>query len=159
MDETIRNKILATFDYNPKTGLFIKKKNGKVVGNRHHSGYIRICIGNKQFQAHRLAWLFQYGEEPDGFIDHINGVRDDNRISNLRVVTKQENSKNAKRPCNNSSGVCGVKWQESNKRWIATIGVDYTDVYLGCFENFSDAVNARKNAEVLYGFHENHGRD
>jgi len=152
--------------YNSDSGVFIYKKKtnnrvhiGDIVGSYSGVGYLAFQFKKKKIYLHRLAWLLYYGEEPDGFIDHINGVRDDNRIENLRVVSKLENHKNMKKPNTNTSGVIGVHWDKSKNRWIAKIKVEQKSYNLGHFVEFSDAVNARKNAEVLYGFHTNHGRD
>ncbi|MDA6380520.1 HNH endonuclease signature motif containing protein [Escherichia coli] len=71
-----------------------------------------IMINGKAYPAHRLAWLIVYGTMPDGFIDHINRVRTDNRISNLRLVTHSENMQNRKIQKNNKSGYRGVSWDE-----------------------------------------------
>ena len=120
-------------------------------------GYKRGKIFGRVYLAHRVIWAMYYGEWPD-YIDHINGVRDDNSISNLRSVTALENSRNAKRRYDNVSGVCGVGWLSDRKKWYARIKVDGKNKHLGCFTNFECAVAARKDAETKYGFHKNHGR-
>jgi len=97
---------------------------------------------------------------PEGyFVDHINHIRDDNRWENLRLVSASGNSRNRGMSSRNTSGVTGVTWSRSKSRWVAQIKVDKENKTLGVFTDFSEAVNARKNAEVLYGFHENHGKD
>ena len=122
------------------------------------SGYRRIKINGVQYRMHRLVWLYHFGEWPVDEIDHINGERLDNRIDNLRVVTNQENCKNQKLPRNNKSGVTGVHFNKHHQKWQAQIKGDGKLKHLGSFANFEDAVAARKAAEILYGFHENHGR-
>lgn len=75
------------------------------------SGYVRIRINNYTYKAHRLAWLYVYGEFPDGkqpYIDHINGKKDDNRISNLRCSSIAENARNMEMTTRNTSGIVGV---------------------------------------------------
>lgn len=141
--------------YDPNTGFFYN--NGEKAGGLTKNGYVKIKIDGKQFLAHRLAFMFMNEDIPKE-VDHINGVKDDNRWSNLRAVTRKENSKNRKRPKNNKSGVIGVRWDKQTNRWRAIIGVDGKQICLGRYAKFSDAVDARKNAEVLYGFHKNHGR-
>lgn len=150
-------------DYDFKSGVFTWKndkttrvKAGDIAGTLKN-GYIRIRVGKKAYYAHRLAWLYVYGYVPKEHIDHINHNRADNRIKNLRVVSNNENHKNMKQYKNNSSGYVGVYWIKSAKRWRARINVDGNYINLGNFASFSDAVDARKNAEVLYGFHKNHG--
>lgn len=91
-------------------------------------------------------------------IDHINGNTQDNRLINLREVSHSENVKNARRRNDNTSGVSGVHWEKRRNKWRAYIKVANRRKYLGYFENFTDAVAARRAAEKLYNFHPNHGR-
>ncbi len=148
--------------YNKDTGVFTwsgnaRKDNvGKVAGTIHN-GYRYIKVTGVKYAAHRLAWLTVYGVLPR-YIDHINHKRDDNRIANLRSVTRIENGRNQSINSNNKSGVMGVHWATRDNRWAAQITVAQKRLFLGNFIEFSDAVNARKNAEVLYGFHANHGK-
>ena len=144
------------FNYNPNTGLFTKKSNGKAVGYFGKNGYGRVMINRKEIGLHRLAWLMYYGEMPK-IIDHQDGDTSNNAISNLRNTTVKGNSQNRKVGNNNTSGQIGVVWFKNDNRWGANIKVDGKRIYLGQFAEYSDAVNARKNAEILYGFHENHG--
>lgn len=112
-------------------------------------------VGRK---AHRVIWMLVNGEAADQ-IDHINGVRHDNRISNLRKVSPLENSRNVKRTNRNYSGVVGVKWDKRAFKWIAEIKVNGSASQIGRFDLFWDAVAARRKAEVDLGFHPNHGRE
>ena len=109
-------------------------------------------------QGHRLIWLYEYGYFPE-MIDHINHTKTDNRLCNLREAVREINGKNRPLQSNNTSGVHGVSWHSRNKRWTARINVDKKRISLGRFANYSDAVNARMNAEVLYGYSELHGKD
>lgn len=154
------------FKYNPDTGeLFWNKtvnsraKKGKAIDNISPNGYIQFQYKGKKYYAHRVIYYMCYGEFPEEFIDHIDGNRANNKRDNLRQVSKLDNHKNMKKPITNTSGIIGVCWREDRKRWVAQIKVEQKAINLGHFAEFSDAVNARKNAEVLYGFHENHGRD
>ncbi|MDW6181640.1 HNH endonuclease [Escherichia coli] len=88
----------------------------------------------------------------------MNGVRSDNRLSNLRLVTHQQNAQNQKRKITNSSGVTGVYFNKERCKWIANICVDGRTKYLGIFASIIDAIAERKRAEKELGFHENHGR-
>jgi len=151
-------KIKQHLHYTPKTGVFIRLKTGEVAGGARKDGYHRISIHNKRYYAHRLAWLYEYGYMPKQ-IDHIDHNPSNNKISNLREATQKENQKNMSKGKNNTSGVVGVGWHKKSKRWRAYICVDGSNISLGYFTLFHEAVNARKNAEVLYGFHENHGKD
>ena len=95
---------------------------------------------------------------PKNSIDHINGVKTDNRISNLRDVSAKENQRNRPLSCLNTSGYTGITWLVGAQKWRAQITLSGRSKYLGRFEKFCDAVKARKEAEVKYGFHPNHGR-
>ena len=130
----------------------------KIAGSIYSTGYRRIRIRGTRYRAHRLTWLWHHGSWPDGPLDHINGDRLDNRIENLRVVTTQENQKNRKVPCNNSSGVVGVCFHKQHQKWAAQIWIDGKPKHIGHFEDFNEAVAARKAAEIDNNYHENHGR-
>lgn len=163
IDKDYLNSII---DYNSESGVFVWKKVkvknqvkvGSLAGYLDKKGYLRIQIDGKNYMAHKLAWLSIYGVLPD-MIDHKNQVKSDNRISNLRVVNNLQNSKNRKICSSNTSGCMGVTWNNKKSRWIARINVDGKRVYLGSFANYSDAINTRKNAEVLYGYHTNHNKE
>lgn len=119
-------------------------------------GYLTGCVDNRRLRAHRVAWAIFHGECPDVEIDHINHIRTDNRLANLRLVTTSENARNQMRPRSNKSGVIGVRLKSSG-RWEAAIRTDGRRRYLGSYVNFDDAVAARKAAERQHGYHENHG--
>ena len=91
-------------------------------------------------------------------LDHINGDRLDNRIENLRPVTRQENLKNQKRSIANTSGVTGVYWDRETGKWRALIRIGGKVKTIGRFLSFEEAVMARKEAERKNGYHANHGR-
>lgn len=124
----------------------------------HIRGYRAGRILGQSHLAHRVIWLLATGSWPEGQIDHINGVRDDNRMCNLRVVDSAENSKNQGRYKNNKSGVTGVLWHKSMAKWRSQIRINGREIHLGYFTDFDAAVAARKAADVKFGFHENHGR-
>jgi hypothetical protein len=107
---------------------------------------------------HRIAIKMVTGDDPDGFVDHINGVRIDNRIDNLRVVSRSENQRNQKLNKRNTTGVVGVTWSNHANGWLVRITYDGKAKNLGYYKNFDDAVRVRMLAEVEHGYHENHGR-
>ena len=121
-------------------------------------GYKRGKIGAKPHKAHRVIWAIVHGAWPECEIDHINGDRSDNRIVNLRSVTRQENAKNQKVRSDNMSGVLGVSWNKRDKRWQPYIKANGKNKNLGSFRSKADAIAARKAAEKEHGYHENHGR-
>lgn len=107
--------------------------------------------------AHRVIWIMVTGEVPEA-IDHINGVRTDNRFANLRAATPLENAKNLARPVLNKTGVMGVHWDAERSRYAATIRKDGKTIFLGRFTLLREAELARKAAERECGYHPNHGR-
>lgn len=117
-------------------------------------GYRSGSVNNKGMYAHRAAWAIFHGKWPTKQVDHINGDRSDNRISNLRTVTKSGNMRNARRRSDNTSGVMGVSWDAARKQWQARIGRKH----IGRFDLKEDAIKARKAAEITHGYHANHGR-
>lgn len=130
---------------------------GTVAGTRDPNGYILIRINRVDYRAHRLAWVLAYGTDLE-LIDHINGVRDDNRIENLRSVNMDQNAKNASRRKDNLSGTTGVGYYPNKGTWRARINHNGKSILLGYFKTYEEAVAARKAAEKIYAYHENHGR-
>ena len=121
------------------------------------AGYKTGDIFVKSFRAHRVIWAMEDGEWPPEDIDHINGDPDDNRMINLRAVSHAENQKNCKMQDNNMSGVTGVYWHKARRRWNASINSDGKVIHLGRFNCITAAAVARKQAEIKYGYHKNHG--
>lgn len=122
------------------------------------SGYFHGTINKQKYRAHRIIWKMVYGVDPSGQIDHIDGNPQNNRLSNLRDVPNEVNSRNRAMVPHNTSGVTGVGWCKSKNKWVAQMTYKGRPVYLGRFNSFDDAVAARKAAEVKYGYHENNGR-
>lgn len=159
-----RNELKKILNYNRKTGIFkwnIKaSKNIKVndiAGTLTKDGYIHIKINRKIYKAHRLVWLYIYGEMPNEKIDHKNHIKNDNRFRNLRLVTHSENMKNLSKRKDNKSGYTGVYYRNKNKKWCASIRVDKKQLHIGYFDNRADAIKARKKAEKENNFYINHG--
>lgn len=136
--------------------------NAKLAGKRaftaERSGYGTGSILGCLYCAHRVAWALYYGSWPQFEIDHINGIRSDNRIVNLRCVHHADNLKNQKLRSTNTSGVTGVYFCNTYKKWVSKIKVNYKNISLGYYSSFQEAVKARKLAELIYNFHPNHGR-
>jgi hypothetical protein len=127
------------------------------AGSFDPGGYKLIRINSIDYRAHRLAWLIIHGTTPE-FIDHINGIRDDNRIVNLRSVNHEANTQNAKRRRDNITGTVGVSYYASKGTWRARINKAGKTILLGYFRTKEEAIAARKAAERMYEYHENHGR-
>lgn len=136
---------------------FNKRFAGREAFTANTKGYRTGRIFYRQILAHRVIWAIHYGVWPDGDIDHINQIRDDNRIENLRIASSQENRRNASRQKNNSSGVNGVYFDRRRGKWAARIMIDRKNEFLGYFSCIKDAGEARKAADKKYGFSENHG--
>lgn len=116
------SRVVELLDYNPDTGMFIRKRNAAPADRKHSDNYKAVKVGGKLFLSHRLAWFYMYKVWPEGEIDHINGVRTDNRISNLRVVTRTGNNQNirtAKRS-NKSCGLLGGNSHTSKQQMAST---------------------------------------
>ena len=146
--------------YNAETGALTWKharsgiKKSGAAGCKRPDGYVQICIDRTIHKAHNLAWLFHHGAWPAKSVDHINGVRDDNRIANLRLATPQQQRFNAERAPNNTSGYSGVSWRKTRGKWWARIKIDKITKHLGYFTSKEEAIAARKAAEDKYGFTE-----
>lgn len=100
----------------------------------NQDGYKESHVRGKCLRAHRVAWAIYYGEWPKGEIDHINGVRDDNRIANLRDSEHCENMRNGLLRADNKSGLKGVSWDSESNRWRAQIMANGKKKNLGRFD-------------------------
>ncbi len=132
---------------------------GAIAGSQTAKGYLQVQYKKKAYRIHRIVWEMHNGHIPDGMqIDHISHDRKDNRIENLRLVTPLGNAKNRTRQKRNKSGQTGVIWSNFYNKWVASIRVNSKYTYLGSFTELDEAIKVRKEAEVLYGFHPNHGK-
>jgi hypothetical protein len=139
MEQLIEDKLT----YNPDTGLFkwlnnYRKKKGWFAGT-FKSGYLVIAINSKRYLTHRLAWYLMYGSFPKNVIDHKNGIKTDNRLSNLRDITPKQNSQNCKGR--------GTSFNKKHQKWEARLSVDYKDLFLGFFETEEEARQAYVKAK------------
>lgn len=140
------DQVRTILDYDRNTGQFRRRAcaaQGKAwnaqwanraAGYIGGHGYIYICVFSQCFPAHRIAWLLVYGEWPTDQIDHINGDRKDNRISNLRLATNAQNAANSRRRAHNTSGFKGAFFHKRRNRWMAQIGVNGRQFHLGYFD-------------------------
>jgi predicted HAD superfamily Cof-like phosphohydrolase len=135
--------------YEPSTGVFTRLFKsgprgtvGSIVGYKTKKEYLSIKLLGKTYQAHRLAWLYMHGVWPIKSIDHINGVRGDNSISNLREASEAENGANRRLNTNTTSGYKGVTWHAPSKSWQARCAINGQRYDLGRFQNKYDAAKA-----------------
>ena len=118
-----------------------------------------VEVTSKAYKVHRLIWIYHHGAITKGKeINHVNHIRDDNRIENLVLVDVGKGQKNKKLYASNSSGVPGVRLRDNGRKWRASISYNGRRISLGDFDTKRDAIIARKNAEMRYGFHPNHGK-
>lgn len=158
-----QERLKKLLHYNPDTGIFTslcargKIKSDDTLGWDSAAGYLGISIDYKFYMAHRLAWLYVYGDFPKKDIDHINHKKTDNRISNLRDVTKSQNLRNQKIRTDNTAGATGISWHKCAGKWRVYICVGGKQKHLGLFTDKDDAISARKAANKKYMYHINHG--
>lgn len=151
--------------YNELNGVFTwlvrrgNKKPGDIAGYTDiNIGYHMIRYKGVLYLSHRLAWFYMTGEFPTDQIDHINGVRCDNRFINLRESSNQQNNCNKTLTKANTSGVKGVYWHKSANKWSAEVLKNYKKYYLGLFDNLEDAEKAVINKRnELHEEFVNHG--
>lgn len=164
--------------YNQETGLFVwLERDSSLFGgcaakaaawNARHAGkqalatkrdgYLCGSIFDVTYFAHRVAWAISNKFWPDGEIDHINGDRMDNRISNLRIASRSMQCRNRSLSLRNKSGVIGVCFISETGKWKAYISHNGAQRSLGFFVTMDEAVAARKKAERECDYHPNHGR-
>lgn len=147
------NHFKTLYRYKSWNGLFAGKRAGCEASN----GYRTICVNGKNILEHRVAWALFYGVWPDGEIDHVDHVRNNNKITNLRVVDHAENGLNQSMRVDNTTGVTGVYWVEKHRRWRALAYVQKKIIHIGYFGTFQEAVLARQRFNAV-NFHSNHGK-
>lgn len=143
------DELREILSYCPDTGIFTWKirpsksvREGDAAGCREKRiGYCTIGYKGTVYKSHRLAWLYMTGEWPKGLIDHVNGVKDDNRFANLRVVDETGNSQNIRKPNRrNKSGFMGVIFFQN--KWRANITHKGKTHWLGDFKTPEEAHEA-----------------
>lgn len=152
-----QSRLKELFDYCPDTGIFVRKitqgsaKKGNIAGCLTQ-GYYKIRIDDVLYLSHRLAWLYVHGDLPQ-IIDHVNRIPTDNRIKNLRPVTKAQNQQNHGIAKTNKSGYVGVSWDKARNKWFACIQHKNKTIALGRYETAEMAHRAYQLAASKYHTH------
>ena len=152
--ELTAERLREVLSYDPATGKFLRKTSaggvpiGAVAGHLSDQGYQMLRIDGRAYRGHRLAWLYVHGRWPADQLDHINGVRDDNRVENLRESTQAENLQNQGIRASNKAGHPGVFWNAKTGRWWAYININRRRIHLGCFSTKNEAISARVSAKA-----------
>ena len=159
MQPSIDDWVKDNLRYDPETGHFWWIKQN-IYGNRDlkcfvgskTNGYLLVNVGLPKHKStlllHRVAWFLYHGVWPKAQIDHINNVRDDNRIVNLREATQAENNGNRKPQVGGSSKYKGVCWDKERGKWIVHIQVDHKRIHLGRYHNEEEAALAYNKAAL-----------
>lgn len=151
--------VKSILNYDPETGIFVWKENGRsrrragrMAGHRGKgNGYVLLGIKAGTYSAHRIAWLYVYGVWPSGVIDHINGIPDDNRISNLRNVSQRDNSENLE--CHRNGKIPGLRKKGDNCGWTATISQDRKTYVIGTYKTIEEAIEKREEVKAYGDVH------
>lgn len=153
--------MLEDLRLDPETGFLFwtgGARKGRRAGSVDKYGYRQIGLEGRVLREHRVVWRIFHGAWPVGSLDHINGNRQDNRPINLRESDPVSQMQNRAMPISNTSGVQGVTKHKATGRWQAFIQAKGKFIHLGLFSEISDAAKARRDAEIKFGFHQNHGR-
>lgn len=147
MSKRVPEILVEAFGYDPETGVLTRKFKGghqRVVGSKVLSpnSYVKVGFNGREYPAHRLIWWLVYGSLPDGFIDHVNGDKADNRLANLRLATDAENKRNVGMRSHNTSGFKGVTWDKANRRWLAHATLGGKGYHLGRHDTKEAAAEA-----------------
>ena len=161
--------LLSRLSYDPETGLLYWRENadlppkwngrwaGKEAFTSVSCGHYKVGrVGGKKHYAHRVIYKMVHGYDPIQ-VDHINRVKTDNRIANLRAVTSSKNCRNKPKSKNNTSGFNGVYWRKDRKRWVVRMNLAGLSMYIGSFTRKESAIAARISANAKHGFDPSHG--
>lgn len=142
-----KKELIETFDYNPITGDVFRKSNFAQCKCRGKRGYYIVSYKNKRYYLHRLIWVMMNEAIPDNYVvDHINRNRTDNRITNLRCISKKQNNQNLSLRKTNKSGYRGIMWNKATQSWRVRI----MKKHIGMYKRIEDAVKSRKVAEKQF---------
>jgi hypothetical protein len=162
------DELREVFSYDPERGaLYWKVDSGARARAGMRAGtlgigktlrYQLVKYEGQQYYTHKVIWALHHGLWASGEVDHIDGDRTNNSVTNLREVTHAENTRNARRRSDNRSGINGVCWEEKKNRWRVQIGKNGRIHQVGRYRDFFEACCSRKSTEQHLGYHANHGR-
>ncbi|AVX04196.1 hypothetical protein MXMO3_01670 [Maritalea myrionectae] len=149
MSELTQKELFSIIKYDPETGILTwaqdrgsNARKGQKIGSQTEYGYVVFVINGRRYRAHRIAFLYMTGRWPAECVDHINGIRHDNRWENLREASKAENCRNASKRRDNSSGYKGVSHHKATGKFQAQIRVNKKNTNLGIFPTAKEAFSA-----------------
>lgn len=145
--------LISLFQYTPETGVVVRRvsvasnaQKGDVVGTLTDKGYLEVAVNSNIYMLHRIVWRLVTGEDPGKLeIDHRDTVRNNNRWLNLRLSGFDENQRNRNLQKNNTSGIKGVSWNGTKKKWIAQIRAGGRKIQVGSFISAIEAEDAIKD--------------
>jgi hypothetical protein len=146
------------FELDVDSGLLIRKvrcgnqKEGQIAGSINHKGYLQVSINTDKrntYYLHRVVWKMYYKTEPPEILDHKDRNKLNNRIDNLREVTKEQNQQTRQKNANNTSGEKGVFWDKTKKKWLVQIRANGKVNHLGRYANKNKAIAVAKDAYLL----------
>jgi hypothetical protein len=150
---TLQKRLREALAYSPDTGAWTRLVDGrwgKVVqrkaGYLNKQGYVIILFDGKNRRASRLAWLYMTGSWPKRDLDHVNGIKSDNRWNNLRLATRTQNIANGRIRKDNTSGFKGVSFRKLDRKWVPQLRFRGKSKYLGCFDTPEKAYAAYVSA-------------
>lgn len=153
--DQLAKELRARLSYDPATGVFTRlvaggngAKAGDQAGYINAGGYVVLSVCNERLYAHRAAWFMTYGKWPDQMIDHIDGDRTNNRLSNLRDVSNQHNTQNVKKS-RREGGLLGTCWDKRRCKWVAHIMKDGRGTFLGYHPTPEQAHSAYMSAKAV----------
>lgn len=156
MSGLTQTRLKEILDYDPETGVFTWKvakarrvKIGDQAGCSDSKGYLQIKIDGEKYLSHRLVWMYVHGVFPKAGLDHINGIKGDNRICNLREATNSENLQNQRKAkiSNKSTGLLGSSFDKNAGKFKAQIKLNGKQKHLGFFHTGLEAHNAYLTAK------------
>lgn len=159
-------RLLELLTFDPETGKFHNriKRSDKIIPGEEAGcypadrRYAVIGIDGIRYYLHRLAWFYVHAEWPEGELDHRDNDGFNNRISNLRLATSNQNQHNTRIPKNNTSGVKGVCWDKKKGKWMASISINRKNKFIGYFSDIKIAERAiQQQRQLIHQEFYNHG--